>query len=88
MKTYCTQNNGDCETCSLVNYGRDCRNVPIERKEILFDYVEFSRGGGCRIIEPRIPQARALELVEEIQRFNTENATGLYYRAILSAAVN
>ena len=26
---YCTQNNGDCETCSLVNYGRDCRNNPI-----------------------------------------------------------
>ena len=23
---YCTQNNGDCSTCSLVNYGRDCRN--------------------------------------------------------------
>ena len=26
---YCTQNNGDCSTCSLVNYGRDCRNNPI-----------------------------------------------------------
>jgi hypothetical protein len=25
-KTYCTQNNGDCSTCSLVNYGRDCQN--------------------------------------------------------------
>ena len=23
---YCTQNGGDCRTCSLVNYGRDCRN--------------------------------------------------------------
>lgn len=29
QKDYCTQNNGDCETCSLVNYGRDCRNNPI-----------------------------------------------------------
>ena len=28
-KDYCTQNNGDCATCSLVNYGRDCRNNPI-----------------------------------------------------------
>lgn len=28
-KAYCTQNNGDCETCSLVNYGRDCRNVSL-----------------------------------------------------------
>ncbi len=27
MKSYCTQNSGDCSTCSLVNYGRDCRNV-------------------------------------------------------------
>jgi len=29
LKSYCTQNNGDCSTCSLVNYNRDCRNVPI-----------------------------------------------------------
>ena len=27
---YCTQNNGDCPTCSLVNYGRDCMNNPME----------------------------------------------------------
>jgi len=32
MKSYCTQNNGDCETCSLVNYGRDCQNNPLPRK--------------------------------------------------------
>ena len=31
IKSYCTQNNGDCETCSLVNYGRDCENNPIEK---------------------------------------------------------
>jgi hypothetical protein len=29
MKPYCTQNNGDCSTCSLVNYNRDCQNNPI-----------------------------------------------------------
>ena len=29
-KPYCTKNNGDCLTCSLVSYGRDCRNVPLE----------------------------------------------------------
>jgi len=23
---YCTQNGGDCSTCSLVNYGLDCQN--------------------------------------------------------------
>ena len=26
---YCSQNNGNCETCSLVNYGRDCHNNPV-----------------------------------------------------------
>lgn len=30
-KEYCTQNNGDCETCSLVNYGRDCHNNFVGR---------------------------------------------------------
>lgn len=29
MKSYCTQNNGDCSTCSLVSYGRDCQNNPL-----------------------------------------------------------
>lgn len=28
-KPYCTQNNGDCSTCSLVSYNRDCQNNPI-----------------------------------------------------------
>ena len=23
---YCTQNDGKCKTCSLVNYGMDCQN--------------------------------------------------------------
>jgi hypothetical protein len=26
---YCTQNAGNCETCSLVSYGKDCRNKPV-----------------------------------------------------------
>jgi len=29
LKSYCTQNNGDCSTCSLKNYGRDCQNNKI-----------------------------------------------------------
>jgi hypothetical protein len=28
-KDYCTQNEGDCESCSLVNYGKVCRNNQI-----------------------------------------------------------
>ncbi len=31
MKKYCTQNNWDCETCSLVNYGHDCHNNQIAK---------------------------------------------------------
>jgi len=29
MENYCTQNNGDCSTCGLSNYGRDCHNNSI-----------------------------------------------------------
>ena len=29
IKPYCTQNSGDCSSCSLSNYNRDCYNVPI-----------------------------------------------------------
>jgi len=27
---YCVQNKGNCETCSLVNYGLDCHNQQID----------------------------------------------------------
>lgn len=33
MKKYCSQNSGDCFTCSLRNYGRDCRNVALVAEE-------------------------------------------------------
>ena len=33
MKKYCTQNQGECESCSLSSYGRDCRNNPIHPKK-------------------------------------------------------
>lgn len=35
---YCTQNNGDCSTCSLVNYGKDCKNEKLF--EINIDWQE------------------------------------------------
>lgn len=28
-RVYCTQNDGDCGSCSLVSYGRDCKNNPV-----------------------------------------------------------
>ena len=33
MKKYCTQNNGECSTCSLSSYGKDCRNNAIQPKK-------------------------------------------------------
>ena len=32
-KSYCTRNNGDCYTCTLVNYGLDCANNPLPSKQ-------------------------------------------------------
>jgi hypothetical protein len=32
--SYCTQNNGDCSTCSLVNYGLDCMNNRVIDREV------------------------------------------------------
>ena len=29
----CQREDGDCPLCSLVNYGRDCRNRPITKME-------------------------------------------------------
>ena len=33
--SYCVQNDGDCESCSLVNYGRDCQNNLLYKPEPL-----------------------------------------------------
>lgn len=30
---YCTRPGIPCDECSLVSYGRDCRNAPIARRE-------------------------------------------------------
>ena len=40
MKEYCTQNDGDCGTCSLVNYGRDCMNRPLSEDDLLEDCLD------------------------------------------------
>jgi len=34
---YCSQNGGDCSTCSLVNYGLDCQNNPVSDREVSHD---------------------------------------------------
>jgi len=42
-KDYCTQNDGDCDTCSLVNYGRDCQNNPTTGQMIIRKIPELLR---------------------------------------------
>ena len=56
-KDYCTQNNGDCPSCSLSSYGRDCKGNEIRRstKNVsvslpigLVDRLEAERGNESR----------------------------------------
>jgi hypothetical protein len=61
MKPYCTQNNGDCKTCSLVNYNRDCHNNPIHGGK--------REGAGAKKLTP--PNARRRNILvtdEEYQK--------------------
>lgn len=54
MKNCCTQNSGDCLTCSLVNYGRECINQSINtamrkhciERDALLDEAESARLDG------------------------------------------
>ena len=59
IQNYCTQNDGDCPTCSLVNYGRDCRNNPV-------DYAAFAASAmgkkGGSATTPRKKSASAANL--------------------------
>ena len=43
MKSYCIQNNGKCKTCSLVNYGMDCQNNPIQERRQQAGYTAFEK---------------------------------------------
>lgn len=52
MKSYCTQNNGECETCSLKNYGFDCQNNPIVQGGP-------GRGQGRKLIRPELKKEQS-----------------------------
>ncbi len=44
MSDTCTQNDGDCCTCSLSSYGRDCRNRPLALVDDTFrSYLSASK---------------------------------------------
>ena len=56
-KDYCTQNNGDCPSCSLPSYGLDCKgneirrstkNVSVSLPIALADRLEAERGNESR----------------------------------------
>ena len=36
----CQREDGDCEICSLSNYGRDCHNAPVNR----IAYIRYTAG--------------------------------------------
>jgi len=43
---YCTQNGGDCPTCALVNYGRDCQNNPLKGRFFTLAQIAETCTGG------------------------------------------
>ena len=51
MKTYCTQNKGDCFSCSLSSYGKDCRNKPNSIIQQCRDELGISRAELARQAE-------------------------------------
>jgi len=79
MKSYCTQNNGKCSTCSLVNYGRDCQNNPInddyiriripgKLKQEFLDYCEAEDKNMSAVVRRLIEQY----LVENLKEIMDE----------------
>ena len=64
-KSYCTQNNGDCLTCSLNNYGRDCMNQPMPDKGAALAAI-LDRAADR--IGRDDPELIAVDLITEIRR--------------------
>lgn len=44
---YCTQNEGCCPSCSLANYGRDCRNHKIHTLAGVADAITGGNLAAC-----------------------------------------
>lgn len=51
MKSYCTQNKGNCGTCSLVNHGRDCKNKIVTPEDNIFSQY-YGPGTEARLFPP------------------------------------
>lgn len=78
MKSYCTQNDGDCSTCSLVNYGLDCANNPVsmDAPEPIAP-ATYSGFKGARTVE-HVKKIIGLELAERL----TDEDYGLVMSAV------
>jgi len=76
-KINCTQNNGNCETCSLGNYGLNCENKPITEC-FIFDIKEMQDGPG-RTGEIRVCHVSGNELdcIKNPKKYYGPNFVGL-----------
>lgn len=59
IKDYCSQNDGDCQSCSLVNYGRDCRNNLVNEYTIMPETVK-SISNKIKLLEVKIQRIKFL----------------------------
>jgi len=85
--SYCTQNDGRCATCSLVNYGLDCVNNPIPHKvpqtrhtRMMATYKGFSG--------PRTVEAVLAQIPEDLQGRLTGRELGMVMTAVNTAYHN
>lgn len=87
-KAYCTQNNGDCGTCSLVNYGLDCANNPLSTQapaqtrytRMMAAYDGFKGGRTVKAVLDQIP--------DELQRQLTGKQLGMVMSVVNRAYHN
>lgn len=61
---YCTQNEGNCPTCSLVNYGRDCANHKLH---YLGGVAEAIAGGNVTQAAKLLNDAGMTPRLDELQ---------------------
>lgn len=86
-KEYCTQNNGNCQSCSLVNYGLDCRNNPVKpiRKNTPNQRMMEAYGG---FTGPQTLKAINEQIPGELKKRLTYREFGLVMKAVNDAYHN
>ncbi len=60
----CQREDGDCTACSLVNYGRDCRNRPITKMEWARRMADMTQAELAQRSGVNIRQIQRVELGE------------------------